>query len=477
MLKIFVKKYKFEILFLTIGSIFFIQFCNSFMIELPHLAWFSQFLLLEPFFNGNLDIITLLSVKCGTHGLLGYNLLFLLNTVCCKMTTFFDVYLNDIIVLIIGIVSVYNLRKIALKRNCTYLFSLFLLCITAFSAIQLSSGTMETQVRLGILFFAIAAIYIDKILINKYEKKDLILTPLLILISINFFGTAYSFASLPVIFLICFIFFIKNKKLDMPRLSIIFSYFFATILYFIQYFYLTGGFERGKEKSFLACFFEILTHPLEVFRAICGYNASGLIGSAGYLNGQISSRYYFILGMIITAIMAYAVFKFLQLKMYKKTFLPVMFIGYSFFVPILVMLDREISLEWLINEWYVVNTKLGIIGTIIILFYVFQNTKFKNINKFLTTLSLIIIFIFSMYGNILHVKRAKFVKLYYEAKQPYLFAKSIDEFPVDANGLTPLLASPKDTMDAINIMKKYRLSVYKHYDAFEKYIEISKKST
>lgn len=475
MLKTIIKKYKFEILFLTIGCIFFVKFCNSFMIELPHLAWFSQLLLLEPFFYGSLDLVKLLSVKCGTHGLLGYNLLFLLNTVCFKMTTFFDVYLNDLITLIISIISVYNLQKIALKRNFSYLIALSLVCITAFSAIQLSSGTMETQVRLGILFFAIAGIYIDKILLGKYEKKDLFCAAILIFFSINLFGTAYSFASVPVIFLICLIAFVKNKRIDMARLSIILFYILATILYFIQYFYLTGGFARGKEKSFFGCFLEILTHPFEVFRAICGYNASGLIGSAGYLSGKISSRYYFILGAIVTAIMIYAIIKFIQLKMYKKTFLPVMFMGYSFFVPLLIMLDREISLEWVINEWYVVNTKLGMIGTIIILFYVFQNTKFKNVNKFLTSLSLIVIFMFSIYGNVLHIDRAKDVKLYYEAKQPYLFAQSVEDLPVDENGLTPLIATPEDTMRAINVMKKYRLSVYKYYDAFEKYLELAKK--
>ena len=79
---------------------------------------------------------------------------------------------------------------------------------------------------------------------------------------------------------------------------------------------------------------------------------------------------------------------------------------------------------------------------------------------------------FSLYGNILHVKRAKPVRAYYEAKQPYLFAQSIEELPVDGNGLTPLLATTEDTMNAIRLMKKYRLSVYKYYGAFEKYLKM-----
>ena len=471
-MKAAIKKYKFEIIFLTIGFVFFVWFCNSYMVELPHLAWFSQFQLLEPFFNKRLDLIKILSVKCGTHGLLGYNLLFLLNTVCFKMTTFFDVYLNDLIVLIIGIVSVCQLRKLSAKKDFSYLIALFLVCFTAFSSIQLSSGTMETQVRLGILFFVLASLYIDKILINDYSKKDLIWAITLIFLSMNVFGTAYSFAGVPVIFLVCIIIFVKNRKLDIARLSVIISYVFATILYFIQYFYLVDGFNRGKEGSLLMCLVEIITHPLEVIRAICGYNASGLIGSAGFLDGKVSSRFYFALGAVVSAIMIFAVIKFIQLKIYKQTFIPVLFIGYSFFVPLLVMLDREISLEWVINEWYVVNTKLGIIGTIMILFYIFQRSALNSLSKVVTIGSLAVIFVFSLYGNILHVKRAKPVRAYYEAKQPYLFAQSIEELPVDGNGLTPLLATPEDTMKAIGLMKKYRLSVYKHYGAFEKYLKM-----
>lgn len=472
MFKAAIKKYKFEIIFLTIGLVFFVWFCNSYMVELPHLTWFGHLQLLEPFFNGKLNLFNLLAVKAATTGLLGYNLLFLLNVVCFKMTTFFDVYLNDLIVLIIGIVSVCQLRKLSAKKDFSYLIALFLVCFTAFSSIQLSSGAMETQVRLGILFFVLTSIYVDQILTDNYSKKDLILAIILIFLSMNVFGSAYSFAAIPTVFLVCFVAFIKNSKVDIARFIVVLSYVLSAIAYFLQYFVLVPGPWRLSEGSFFSHILDMLKHPFEVIRAICGYNASGLIGSAGFLDGKVSSRFYFALGAVVTAIMIFAVIKFVQLKIYKQTFIPVLFIGYSLFVPLLVMLDREISLEWVINEWYVVHTKLGIIGTIMILFYVFQCTNVKGLSKVVTIGSLAVIFVFSLYGNILHVKRAKPVRAYYEAKQPYLFAQSIEELPVDGNGLTPLLATPEDTMNAIGLMKKYRLSVYKHYGAFEKYLKM-----
>ncbi len=472
MFKAAIKKYKFEMIFLTIGFVFFVWFCNSFMIELPHLTWFGHLQLLEPFFNGTLSLLDLLSVKAATTGLFGYNLLFLLNTVCFKMTTLFDVYLNDLIVLIIGIVSAFQLRKFSEKKDYSYLIALFLLCLTSFSAIQLSSGAMETQVRLGILFFVLTTIYVDKILINSYSKKDLIWAIILIFLSMNVFGSAYSFAAIPTVFLVCFAAFIKNSRVDSARFIVVLSYVLSAIAYFLQYFVIVPGPWRLSEGSFFSHILDMLKHPFEVIRAICGYNASGLIGSAGFLDGKVSARFYFALGAVVTAIMAYAVIKFIQLKIYKQTFIPVLFMGYSLFVPLLVMLDREISLEWVINEWYVVHTKLGIIGTIMIFFYVFQRTNVKSLGNAITIGSLAVIFVFSLYGNILHVKRAKHVKAYYEAKLPYLFAQSIEELPVDGNGLTPLLSTPEDTMNAIGLMKKYRLSVYKHYGAFEKYLKM-----
>lgn len=470
----FVKKYKFEILFLTIGFIFFVKFCNSFMVELPHLSWFGHFQLIERLFNGTLSFKDLLRVRSGACGLLGYNILFLLNTICFKLTTFFDVYLNDLIVLIIGIICVCQLRKISIKQNFSYIIATILVCTTAFSAIQLSSGAMETQVRLGILFFVIVSVYVDKILVDNYGKKDLFYAIILIFFSINIFGTAYSFAGIPVIFLICLITFIKNKKINMSRFFIVLTYALSGIIYFLQYFVIIQGPWRLKEGSFFDSLLNIISKPFEVVRAICGYNASGLIGSAGYLDGKVPIGYYDVLGAIVTCIMIYALVMFVKLKLYKNTFLPVMFMGYSFFVPLLVMLDREVSVQWVINEWYVVNTKLGIIGTIMILFYVYQSSISKNIFKFFSCAALIMIFVFSIYGNTLHVARAVNVKAYYEAKQPYLFAQSIEELPVDANGLTPLIATPKETMDAINIMKKYKLCVYRYYDAFEKYLKIIK---
>lgn len=71
-------------------------------------------------------------------------------------------------------------------------------------------------------------------------------------------------------------------------------------------------------------------------------------------------------------------------------------------------------------------------------------------------------------GNAYTLKRAPFVKAWYEEKQKYLFVQDADDMPVDSAGDTPLLASMEEAMDSISILKKYNLSVYRYYNMYEK---------
>ena len=62
--------------------------------------------------------------------------------------------------------------------------------------------------------------------------------------------------------------------------------------------------------------------------------------------------------------------------------------------------------------------------------------------------------------NAAQLERAPWIKLYYEEKQPYLFVEDAKDMPVDENGLTPLIMPLDITMDCINTMREYKLSVY-----------------
>lgn len=464
---------KFEITIISIGSILYCIFCNWISVELPHMTWFDFLPLVEKYYNNKLELTDLIT-RYGEHGMFGYNILFLFNTIIFKLTTFFDVYINNIIVILGGFISVHFLNTFVENNKTMYKLGIITISLVQFSTFQLSSGAMETQVRLGILFFILSTLYVDNIfLISKHiAKKSILMACCLIIINVNIFGTFYSFAGLPAIFIVGLLLIYKNNERIKDVFPILITYVMSTIIYIYEY----NLFDKSSgvnSQSLLNNIFVVLSQPIEVLKSLLGYNACGIFGSAVYLDAKFTANIYLLIGFIITSIIIYSIYEFIKLKMYKRTFVPVYFISYSFVVFIFVIIARPASWQWTLNEWYIVHTKLQYIGVVWILLYSYQNNKFKvNINRIVVISSFIFIIIINVMGNIIELKRAPYVVEYYENKQPYLFAETIEELPVDGSGNTPLLASPEYTIQSIEILRKYGLSVYKYYPIYEKYREI-----
>lgn len=173
----FLKKYKMEICCVSVFAIFYIGCCSYYMIELPHMTWFDQIPLIDKFYSHTLNFRDLMSTY-GEHGMFGTNILFLLNTILFKMSTLFDVYLNDLNVLIVAVICVYAIRNTWGKpRSLGYYITVLGVCFFAFNILQESSGAMETQVRLGLLFCVLIVFYIDSLLhSNKIGPRKLAIT-------------------------------------------------------------------------------------------------------------------------------------------------------------------------------------------------------------------------------------------------------------------------------------------------------------
>ena len=71
------------ILFSTVTMLFFaliyIWYCEAVMVEVPHLSWFSQVLMADQFFSGELEFFDLFD-SGGEHGMLANNIIYLVNT-------------------------------------------------------------------------------------------------------------------------------------------------------------------------------------------------------------------------------------------------------------------------------------------------------------------------------------------------------------------------------------------------------------
>ena len=161
---------------------------------------------------------------------------------------------------------------------------------------------------------------------------------------------------------------------------------------------------------------------------------------------------------------------FLNSKMYKKTYLPVIMLCYTFSVGVLVMIGRQYSWDWGTNYWYAVHTKFGITACVWILLFKTeskissirkQKLKFFIINNYPNLILIFIVILSLIFSNYADWLRAPYVKIWYESKIPYIYKP--DPRLIDADGLTPLFIPLKSTLKNIDVLKKYKLNVFSTY--------------
>lgn len=452
---------------LFLFSLYYIIYSNVRMIELPHLTWFDQMELAELYFEGDLELYDLFSTY-GEHGMLANNIIFLINIALFHGTTMFDVVINDINVIVCASILMSYTLKTLKKRNNIVVF-LIMEGIFLFSSTQASSGAMETQVRLGLLFFLIAMLAVDRELRNKEIKvKGLVLGTVLILLSINVFGTLYSFAGVPLIWGICLFYFIKREKSVNHRKNALISglYFLTIPLYLVEYRLLWNGTlsQMGTENG-------TSFNLVEIIKCLFAWCANGVLGWAYHESLDYKSITFLVVGAIVFLIVLLSVMLFMKARMYEKTWLPLMCITYSFGVFVMIIIGRAPGWDWMANEWYNVHIKIALASSVWIYGYVFQISQKRIVWIILP----MILFGCSVVGNVYEIKRAPYVRQYYEEKQKYLFVEDKLDMPVDINGQTPLLHSLDKTMDSLDILRKYNLSVFRYWDVYEAYQEVMSK--
>lgn len=428
------------------------------MVELPHLTWFDQIPLADLWLSGTIKIQDLFT-KYGEHGMLGTNILYLVNTSLFHGSTMFDVIINDINVIICGFCIIFLTQKSLAQNNKFKVLIAISQCIFLFSGMQGSSGGMETQVRLGLLFLLLSMVLIDK----EFRQKDvswkrLVGICLFIFLSINVFGTLYSFAGLPLIWIIM-LFYIVKKQGRVTHFVISAACVVTIPIYIFEYRLMTAEGMRSLGGNRLL---EIFNLP-NFFKGLCAWNANAVLGWAYHESNGYSSNLYLAIGATILVITVLCIYLFISKKMYEKTWIPLMCIVYAFGVYVLVFLGRSNDWEWFSSEWYNVHLKLSCASCVWILAYSINS----QINKLITLAGGIFLIIgCGIYGNMCAITRAPHVRAYYIEKQKYLFVENIDNMPVDNDGITPLLHDLDVTITGINILKKWNLSVYQFWDSY-----------
>ena len=441
-------------------------YCNSFMIELPFLTWFDQIDVVRSFFNNSLKISDLLTTY-GEHGMLANNVLYIINCTFFGGTTKFDVYLNDFFVL--AIVCVYFVALIkSFKNNFILFLSVIIISLILFSFAQGSSGAMETQVRDGLLFSCLSMYFISNVLVSPRDISFFyfLLTVSIIIIGICVCGTLYSFAGVPLVWVVCLYYWlIKKIKIDVYRGIIFVLYCFLIPIYIYEYDILSIVSTKSSISENVTF---LISNPISIFNGFASWCANGLMGWAFHESVHYSLLSWLVLGYVTFFYVILSLILFFYTKMHKFTWLPIFSIFYSIGVFAQVVLGRSTDVEWMAGEWYNVHIKIMLASVVWILLYfisylknnnMFMNLYLKRILISVVFIGLSFITIMALLSDKYHLERAPHVANYYKNMQQYLYYDK-DKIPVMENGLTPLLHSLDKTIEAIAFYKEYNLSVY-----------------
>ena len=465
-------QYPIEITALVVCSLGYILYVSLvYSVEVLFLASFSgDVQLVGKFLDGSMIPKDLLR-KFGEHGMLGYDILLLVNTYFFQYSSRFDLVLNCLNVIICAGFTIALIYKNTTCKSVYYYVGILLVSVVMFSTMQGSSATMETQVRLGLMFFLFSSYFVSEIFVNKTKKNTLFYGILLIILSINVFGTLYNFAAIPMVFLIAIILTVKERKFNIKYFLIILAYIFSAVLY--CYMYKLFDNVDIRSGSILTGTLFWLNHPMELMKAILAWNGSTVLGYSVIADKIIPDWLYLSIGATITTIYLTSIILFIKVKMYKKTMLPMLLIGYSFAIIFLILVGRYTYADWMwgTSFWYHVHTKLGLAASIWI--YIFACSSEKPLNSTISTIdrrnyyitlawiSFIMITAGLSLGIISDLRRAPNVRNWYENIASYM---SVDEseMPVDKDGNTPLLADRVTTRACLQILKKYHLSLFSH---------------
>jgi hypothetical protein len=214
-----------------------------------------------------------------------------------------------------------------------------------------------------------------------------------------------------------------------------------------------------------------------ILQSELGTLSSATLSRTLWEEGTINSYHWLLInGGFVAIAYAYALWFFFRLRMIRVTSLPVLMIFSSVGVGLLVALGRAQFMDWTggTNYWYAVHTKFGLAGCCWIYAYNLTIPRKENVSQngrvvcsqFHRAACYAIgglMFLSVLLSNIVDWRRAPYVRRYIEAVVPYAFSPT--PMPLNAQGLTPFLASPVETMEALGVFRHYGLTFYTNHSS------------
>lgn len=451
--------------------VFFVSlYVRRTFIDVPFLDGMLQLPTVDKYFQGTLSTNDIMTNQFGEHRLIGYSLIFLLNTIIFHLNMTVEPYIFLAIFTSLAVIIYFSYKSFFKKTRpnismAWVQISYIPILAIIFSLVHPPLILMTAQFVIGVLFFVLAAIFLNKILLGDPSKKTLLFFIFFITFYIVVFSGAYFGGALFSI-LFCFLFssvFTRNRKFT-PALLV--SIVIPILLVFI-YLALTkvNQYDGNGILNKLVLFF---SRPLETSKALlAGISASTLDVHTFMEKFKNNELLVLINGSVLLGLGIYSFVKFVILKVYKWSYLPLLLLTYTAGTILTIRLGR-LNGGWQqpMNEWYSFHMKLYLVGVLWIIFYDLmkryeprESIKSFVLNNWgnLSFVSISLLFIFSLtiYSNIHLWKRGVFVRQYLEVKRRAILnpeGKNLEEI---------LLIPNQNSQEAIEIMKKYNLSIFR----------------
>jgi hypothetical protein len=400
----------------------------------------------------------------GEHGLLGYRLITLINVELFKYTSLFEFWINIANVLIVLAMFLIWCLPYLKSGSPWQALTLILLIIILLNPMQGSSISMETQVRLGILFFLFMLPVADRVLRNSYGPWDLVVFGTTSVLAINVFGTAYSVAGSFAILLVAFVF--ALKKSQFKQLGIILAVFTVCwSLYVVSYGLLDVSLTDDALSDTTRPQIKLSAWLLAPY-ALAQFFGSALLGYAPIADGYVPSALYGIAGVIMFLISLWALGTTLKTQKQAHIAIPAMCLLYTFFVGCLVLVGRLelLGVQVLTNNWYHVHTKVGTAATFWLLMILLACPVISRQQKMIARVSVALIALTLLCGLFHEARRSPHVRAYWSnlATAMLMNPNDIDELSTKH---TALLATPKETKQGLMILREHRLSAFSKTEA------------
>ena len=461
---------KWYIICFVLGLAFYVSYVVYGFVEIPYESYIDKFYMIEPFYNGTLKFSDLL-IPYTENGMLAANVFFLFNLKFFHFSVFAESMMNVILVAIVGLIAMAKFANIVSpEKKWFYYIAIAVMTVPLFTSMQQSAGGMSLQVRFGLAAFVVVSYMIDRFLIEKKGNIYYAITMVMIFLSLDFFGSSYSFSGVPFICLTVLIYVIGERKFDIKSLLIIVAYFAATVLYFFEYgfFNIQTQETRVVDGGLLQKALEFLKNIKSIGKGLIYWNGSCLLGRSMFEDGHISNNKYLFVGAMFTVLILISLVIYFKYRMYKITLIPIFWMGYNLMLYFIISIGRiemirSLGEAWVTSSWYTVHTKILTVSVIGIYLYYFNNLQGKAVLFRKVSIAIVHVALLTLMamGTFWSLVRVPFEKANVQMAQSYFYVESKEDLPVGPDGNTPLFKDQETSWTAISLLRKYHLSLFR----------------